>query len=108
MPKRPKKLRELMVDNTHVHAIGSDTHAKIVEFLRELFDLSGVNPEQEHALREAETAIAEVTANRQAVALDPQNPHLRRLQHQLVEAYGLMSESTGRGHARRVVVLPRS
>ncbi len=105
--KRPKKLRELMVDNTHVHAIGSDSHAKIVEFLRELFDVSGVNPEQERALREAEAAITEVVANRQAVTLGPQNPHLRRLQHQLAEAYGLMSESTGRGHARRVVVLPR-
>jgi stage III sporulation protein SpoIIIAA len=105
--KRPKKLRELMVDNTHVHAIGSDSHAKIVEFLRELFDVSGVNPEQERALREAEAAITEVVANRQAVTLGPQNPHLRRLQHQLAEAYGLMSESTGRGPARRVVVLPR-
>jgi len=105
--KRPKKLRELMIDNTHVHAIGSDTHAKIVEFLRELFDLSSVSPEQEGALREAETAIAEVIATRQAVTLGPQDPHLRRLQHQLVEAYGLMSESSGRGHARRVVVLPR-
>jgi hypothetical protein len=105
--KRPKKLRELMVDNTQVHAIGSDTHAKIVDFLRELFELSGVNPEHEHALHEAENAIAEVIAHRQAVALGPQNPHLRRLQHQLVEAYGLASESTGRGHTRRVVVLPR-
>jgi len=105
--KRPKKLRELMVDNTHVHAIGSDTHGKIVEFLRELFELSGMNPKQEGALREAGNAIAEVIANRQAVTLDPQNPHLRRLQHQLAEAYGLMSESTGHGHGRRVVVLPR-
>jgi nucleoside-triphosphatase THEP1 len=105
--KRPKKLRELMVDNTHVHAIGSDTHAKIVEFLRELFELSGLNPEQEGALREAENAIAQVIAGRQAVTLGPQNPHLRRLQHQLAEAYGLMSESTGHGRSRRVVVLPR-
>ncbi len=106
--KRPKKLRELMVDSTQVHAIGSDTHAKIIEFLRELFDVSGVNPEQESALREAESAIAEVIAKRQAITLGPQNPHLRRLQHQLVEAYGLMSESSGRGNARRVVVLPRA
>ena len=105
--KRPKKLRELMIDSTQVHAIGSDTHAKIVDFLRELFELSKVNPEHERALHEAENAIAEVIARRQAVALGPQNPHLRRLQHQLVEAYGLLSESTGRGHTRRVVVLPR-
>jgi hypothetical protein len=105
--KRPKKLRELMVDKAHIHAIGSDTHAKIVESLRELFDLSSVNAEQASALREAEVAIAEVIATRQAVALGPQDPHLRRLQHQLAEAYGLLSESSGRGHARRVVVLPK-
>jgi hypothetical protein len=104
--KRPKKLRELMGDSTQVHAIGSDSHAKIIEFLRELFELAGASPEQERALREAENAIAEVIAHRQAVTLDPQNPHLRRLQHQLIEAYGLLSESSGRGHARRVVVLP--
>lgn len=104
--KTPKKLRELMVDNTRVHAISGNTQGKISEFLRELFEISHVDREQERALREAEDAIANVIAHRHAVTLGPQSAHLRRLQHQLVEAYGLASESTGGGRSRRVVVLP--
>jgi predicted RNA-binding protein Jag len=63
------------------------------------------NAEQQ-ALREAEDAIAAVIAHREPVALNPQNPHFRRLQHQLAEAHGLASESTGRGPLRRVVIRP--
>jgi len=104
--KRPKKLRELMIDSSRVHAIGGNTQAKIAEFLRELFELPAMNGEEQQALREAEDAIATVIANREAVALNPQNAHFRRLQHQLAEAHGLASESTGRGPFRRVVIRP--
>jgi stage III sporulation protein SpoIIIAA len=105
--KRPKKLRELMVDDTRVQAIGGNTQPRISEFLAGLFELPSGNPDQEQALRDAENAIADVIAQRHAVTLDPQHAHLRRLQHQLAEAYGLGSESTGRGAQRRVVILPR-
>ena len=105
--KRPKKLRELVGDSTRMHAINANTHAQIVEFLRGLFDMPSGNRDQEQALREAENAIAEVISRRQAVTLGPQHARLRRLQHQLAEAYGLASESTGRGPLRRVIVLPR-
>jgi len=105
--KQPKKLRELVVDSTRVHAINANTQNHIAAFLRERFELPSTSPEQERALREAEQAIADVIARREAVALEPQHPRLRRLQHQLAEAYGLPSESTGRGALRRVVVLPR-
>jgi stage III sporulation protein SpoIIIAA len=105
--KRPKKLRELLVDSTRVHAINGNTQGQIAEFLRELFELPSGNREQEDALREAENAIANVIATRQPATLAPQHAHLRRLQHQLAEAYGLPSESIGRGAMRRVVVHPR-
>ncbi len=104
--KRPKKLRELMVDETQVHTIGSNTPGKIAEFLRELFELPSVNREQEQALRQTEDAIANVLTHRRPVILEPQNAHLRRLQHQLAETFGVASESTGRGPLRRVVVRP--
>jgi len=104
--KRPKKLRELMVDNSRVHAIGGNTQAKIADFLRELFELPAISNEEQQALREAEDAIAAVIAHREPVALNPQNAHFRRLQHQLAEAHGLASESTGRGPLRRVVIRP--
>ncbi|MGD0947136.1 MAG: R3H domain-containing nucleic acid-binding protein [Candidatus Binatia bacterium] len=104
--KRPKKLRELMVDSSRVHAIGGNTQAKIADFLRELFELPAISNEEQQALRQAEDAIAAVIAHREPVALNPQNPHFRRLQHQLAEAHGLASESTGRGPLRRVVIRP--
>jgi stage III sporulation protein SpoIIIAA len=105
--KRPKKLRELlMVDDARLHAIGGNTQAKIAEFLRELFELSSIDSEQAQALKEAEDAVAAVIAHRQPIALSPQNAHFRRLQHQLAEAHGLGSESTGRGPFRRVVIRP--
>ena len=37
----------------------------------------------------------------------PQNNHLRRLQHQIVERYGLTSESKGEEPYRRVVIYPQ-
>jgi stage III sporulation protein SpoIIIAA len=105
--KQPKRLRELTGDNTRVYAINANTQSKIAEFLRERFDLPSGDHTQEEALREAEQAIADVIAHREAVTLAPRTARLRRLQHQLAEAYGLPSESTGRGPLRRVVVHPR-
>lgn len=102
--KRPKKLRELVPDSSRVHAIGGNTQARITQFLRELFELSSGSAEQEEALKEAENAIATVIAHGGPVALSPQHARLRRLQHQLAEAHGLGSESTGHSALRRVVL----
>jgi predicted RNA-binding protein Jag len=41
------------------------------------------------------------------VELSPQNAYIRRLQHQLVQRYGLSSESKGEEPFRRVVIYPR-
>jgi predicted RNA-binding protein Jag len=40
------------------------------------------------------------------VELSPQNNYLRRLQHQIIERYGLASESKGDEPYRRVVIYP--
>jgi stage III sporulation protein SpoIIIAA len=104
--KRPKKLRELMVDEARIHTVGGNTQGKLSDFLRDLFDLPSGNREHEEALREAEAAISKVIADRRPVTLAPQQAHVRRLQHQLADAYGLYSESTGSGRARRVSVHP--
>ena len=63
--------------------------------------------EQELALREVEEAISEVLSSTQPVELSPQNSYVRRLQHQLVQRYGLASESRGEEPFRRVVIFPR-
>ena len=104
--KRPKKLRELVSDRTRVYAINANTQQKITGFLQEMFEVPSVEPEQQHALREAEDAIAQVIARRLSVTLSPQNAYVRRLQHELAEAYGLVSESSGRDPLRRVIIRP--
>ena len=104
--KRPKKLRELVSDRVRLYSIGGNSPSKIASFLRDLFELPGLDADQEQALKEAENAIAEVIAQRQSVTLAPQNAYVRRLQHELVEAYGLASESSGRDPYRSVVIHP--
>ena len=104
--KRPKKLRELVSDRTRLYAINGNTQARIADFLYDLFDLPAIDPEQQQALRETEEAIAAVIARRQAMPLAPQNAYVRRLQHELAEAYGLVSESAGRDPVRHVIIHP--
>jgi predicted RNA-binding protein Jag len=41
-----------------------------------------------------------------AVALNPRESHLRRLQHQVAAHYGLATESRGDPPERQVVILP--
>ncbi|MBI4278617.1 MAG: single-stranded DNA-binding protein, partial [Armatimonadetes bacterium] len=75
-------------------------------FLRSIFVVSDLLDEQEAALREVEDAIAEVMETTQPVELSPQNSYVRRVQHQLVQSYGLGSESKGDEPFRRVVIYP--
>lgn len=104
--KHPKRLREVLTKEVPVHAVASNSAAKIEDVLRELFDLNRIAPEQEEALREAEEAVVAVIARRQPVELAPQQPAVRRLQHQLADAYGLQSQSVGREPFRHVVIRP--
>lgn len=104
--KRPKKLRELMTDRVRLYSIGGNSPSKITSFLRDLFELPVADVGQEQALKETEAAIADVIAQRQSISLAPQNAYMRRLQHELVEAYGLLSESVGKDPNRCVVIHP--
>jgi hypothetical protein len=98
----------LVADEARLYVINGNTQGKITDFLRDVFELPRVDADQEQALREAEAGIAEVIAHREAITLEPQSAYVRRLQHELVEAYGLESESTGRDPQRRVVIRPAS
>ncbi|MBI1816426.1 MAG: AAA family ATPase [Deltaproteobacteria bacterium] len=106
--KHPKKLRELMTHNVPVHAVNANTVGKLMDFLREHLEIKNeeLDPDQQAALREAEDAIACAIAERRPVELGPQNAYVRRLQHQLVEAYGLASESVGAQPFRRLLIRP--
>jgi len=105
--RAPKKLKEAQVRGVEIHAIKSNTVTQIQQFLRSLFQIEDYLDEEEAALREVEDAIAEVLRTSQPVELSPQRSYIRRLQHQIVQHYGLISESKGEEPFRHVVIYPR-
>lgn len=105
--RQPKRLREAGGRGLPTHIIKSNTLSQIEGVLRELFGVQDRMSPEEQAMREAEEAISEVMAAAQPVELGPQNSYLRRLQHQLIQRYGLASESKGTDPFRRVVIYPQ-
>jgi stage III sporulation protein SpoIIIAA len=104
--RQPRRLRDAAARNVPVQIIKSNTIAQMESFLIAYFDVGDVRAEDAEALREVEEAIDEVLDQGQPVELAPRNNHLRRLQHQIVERYGLASSSKGEEPYRRVVVFP--
>src|SRR6516162_6902277 len=91
--RQPKRLREAGTRGLPMHVIKSNTLSQIEAVLRGIFGV--------------EDAISEVMASAQPVELSPQNSYIRRLQHQLVQRFGLASESKGTDPFRRVVIYPQ-
>jgi stage III sporulation protein SpoIIIAA len=107
--KEPKKLQQALDQGVEFYTIKSNTLSQIEFFLQEHFpNRSNQNPEQEildRVLNEAEDAIVQVQRGSQSIELAPQNSYHRRLQHELIQEHGLLSESRGREPFRRVVVV---
>jgi Uncharacterized protein conserved in bacteria, COG3854 len=105
--RRPPKVREAMQRNLPIAVVRSNTYAQLVSALRDLFHKpqNGESAE-ERALREAEEGVEYVLQTAEPYELSPQNSYLRRLQHQLIEKYRLLSESVGEEPNRRVRILP--
>jgi stage III sporulation protein SpoIIIAA len=102
--RQSRGLREAIEQGLLLYTLRSDTLVQMRKFLQEALGEKDHNEEQ--ALSEVEEAIQQVLENSEPVKLAPQNPYLRRLQHQLVERYGLISRSEGRDPLRRVVIHP--
>ncbi|MDI6772105.1 MAG: R3H domain-containing nucleic acid-binding protein [bacterium] len=105
--RQPKRLRDAAMRGMPVHVLRSNTVAQIQQFLRGVFGVPEEQAEHEAALTEVEEAIAQVFESTRSVELSPQNSYIRRLQHQLVQRYGLPSESQGEDPHRRVVIYPK-
>ncbi|MDR7419518.1 MAG: R3H domain-containing nucleic acid-binding protein [Armatimonadota bacterium] len=105
--RQPARLKDAASRGVPVHVLRSNTVTQIQQFLREFFDVGDEATAHEAALSEVERAIAQVFESAKAVELEPQNSYIRRLQHQLVQRYGLASESKGEEPHRRVVIYPR-
>lgn len=81
----------------------SNTYGQVYNCLQEVFR-ADVQSGEEDALEEARGAIQEVLADAQPMELTPQPRHIRRMQHELADAYQLTSRSVGRDPFRRVIV----
>ncbi len=108
--REPGKMREATQRRLPIYTVRSNTYAQIANCVRELFGLTPSyeteEDELESALVETQDAIDSVTRNNEAMELTPANSYTRRLQHQLVERYQLVSESVGVEPQRRVRILP--
>jgi stage III sporulation protein SpoIIIAA len=104
--RQPRRLRDAHARGIPFYVVRSNTITQMENFLRSIFGVEESLAGDEEALREVEEAIDEAMEQGRPVELAPQNNHLRRLQHQIVERYGLSSESRGEEPYRRVVIYP--
>jgi hypothetical protein len=78
----------------NIYVLRSNTYMQISQALREVFELDVTGGEAE-GLREAEEAVKRFMDTNEPVDLSPQLARVRRIQHQIIEAYNLRSESIG-------------
>ncbi len=104
--RQPRRLRDAHARGIPFYVVRSNTIVQMENFLRAVFGVDDHLAGDEAALREVEEAIDAALEQGQPVELTPQNNHLRRLQHQVIERYGLTSESRGEEPYRRVVIYP--
>ena len=101
-----RRLRDAQARGVPLYTVRHNTVTQMEQTLRLVFDRNDRRSSDASAMREAEVAIREVLEQSQPVELMPQNNYLRRMQHQLAERYGLMTESKGVEPHRRVVIYP--
>jgi stage III sporulation protein SpoIIIAA len=104
--RQPRRLRDAHARGLPFYVVRSNTIVQMESFLRAVFGVDEPAAGDDEALREVEDGIDEALDQGHAVELPPRNNHLRRLQHQIVERYGLTSESKGEEPYRRVVIYP--
>ncbi|HVT19040.1 MAG TPA: R3H domain-containing nucleic acid-binding protein [Thermoanaerobaculia bacterium] len=104
--RQPRRLRDAQARGVPVHIVKSNTIVQMENFLRAVFELGDPAAGDEAALQEVEDGIDEALDLGRPVELTPRSNYVRRLQHQVVERYGLTSASKGEGMYRRVVIYP--
>ena len=102
----PAKMHDARSRGASVVVVKSNTYIQIENLVRDIFGIphSIAPSEEDDALGEAEDAVNSVTDSGEMVELPPRNAYVRRLQHQVIEAAGLLSESVGVEPRRRLRV----
>ena len=92
--------------------VKTNSMAQIQKVLKEALQITeasetllGYYDDTEKALDETKDAINKILAGAQQVELSPQNPHIRKLQHELVEQHNLKSISIGEGSNRHLRIV---
>jgi stage III sporulation protein SpoIIIAA len=105
--RSPEKMREGAKRNLPTYIVKSNTFAQIASSLRDIFQTGPLEKGYtDDAMKETEDAVRQALSSNEPVELAPQNSYVRRLQHQLVEQYDLLSESIGVEPRRRVRIIP--
>lgn len=103
---RPAKLRDMQRPLPTV-VVKSNTFSQIASALEELVRGGGRDTDREaEAIQEAHEAVATVLHTGRPQELAPQDARVRKIQHQIIEAKKLASESVGLDPERRLRVLP--
>ncbi|MBE7702706.1 MAG: AAA family ATPase [Cyanobacteria bacterium SIG28] len=90
--------------------VKTNSMAQIQKVLKDALDVracdevsqAGYCDETEIALDEVKAAIKQIQDGASVIELEPQNTQIRKLQHDLVEQYGLQSTSIGEGDNRHL------
>jgi stage III sporulation protein SpoIIIAA len=104
--RQPQRVRDAQERGVRLEVVRSNTVKQMEAFLRKEFGIAELPEGQEAALQEVEDAVDSVLEVGRPVELSPQESYVRRLQHELVERAGLVSESKGREPFRRVIIYP--
>lgn len=95
-----------------VFYVKTNSMAQIQKVLKEALDivetsqtLYGYYDDTERALDEAKEGINKILAGADNVELTPQNQHIRKLQHELVEQHNMTSKSVGEGSQRHLRIV---
>jgi len=91
--------------------VKTNSMAQIQKVLKEALDiqesaqtLQGYSDDTELALDEVKAAISQIKDGAAHIELAPQNHHIRKMQHELVEQHSLTSESIGEGDLRHLKI----
>lgn len=104
--RQPHKVRDAAARGVPIHVVRSNTVTQMENFVRAVFGVADAWAGDEAAIREVEDAIEEISRSGQPVELAPRNHYLRRLQHEVANREGMISESRGEEPFRRVVIHP--
>jgi stage III sporulation protein AA len=101
--KRPKMISDAEKGGMPIYVLRSSTAMQIDNFITDVFGLTSeeVDP-YSVAMRDVQDAISRVSTGARSVDLNPQPPHIRRMQHELIREAHLISHSYGREPYRRV------